>query len=335
MRIKTKSILIAYGILVGIGGTVEGQAVRQFSVREIIPTAGWEDRLYFARPVAIACDKEHIYVLDSKDHEILVFSKSGEFRKALGRKGQGPGEFNGPAAFSFFGEKIFVADGNNTRVQILDKSGRYLGGFRLPYSPYRILALDADHILVTRLPLTLPGRAGSKEKLVQCFSPEGRLEWEAVDSLHSGDSIYDSMQNRHFLAGFLKGTFLFIRLSDNRKILRLDGEGKVTEEINVSPEYETKSIALPLPSGRKMTIMGFCWHGETFRDRIYLLMTAYSEDGDIVAGNRIAVISGDGMVQGRIDLPERVNKFTLDEDRIYAVDPDYKLRIFQVNKSEK
>lgn len=41
-------------------------------------------------------DSEDIYILDSKQRQILVFNKSGNYSRNISRRGQGPGEFNMP-----------------------------------------------------------------------------------------------------------------------------------------------------------------------------------------------------------------------------------------------
>ena len=58
---------------------------------------------------------------------ILKFSKDGKFIKSIGKKGSGPGEFNGPHALAFDSKgRLIVGDRSNNRIQILDQDGKFI-----------------------------------------------------------------------------------------------------------------------------------------------------------------------------------------------------------------
>jgi len=54
--------------------------------------------------------KLNIYVLDWMARKILVFDQSGKLLRTIGRKGQGPGEFERPMDISIFGNRLMVHD---------------------------------------------------------------------------------------------------------------------------------------------------------------------------------------------------------------------------------
>jgi len=52
------------------------------------------DEYMFSQIAEVGVDKEeNIYVLDLKDAHIMVFNKYGEYLRTIGKRGQGPGEF--------------------------------------------------------------------------------------------------------------------------------------------------------------------------------------------------------------------------------------------------
>ncbi len=106
---------------------------------------------FLSRPVAVVCDEGSVYVLDSADADIKIYSRDGAYRRTIGRKGQGPGEFRLPNDLDVFGGRLYVADSANRRLQILDADGEYVGGFPLGMTPWRILVLSDDRILVAGL----------------------------------------------------------------------------------------------------------------------------------------------------------------------------------------
>ncbi|MBD5803522.1 NHL repeat protein [Azoarcus sp. Aa7] len=77
------------------------------------------------RPKGVATDSHgHVYVADALFNAVQIFDGAGRFLLSLGGQGQGAGEFWLPAGLFIDGERIYVADSYNGRVQVL----RYVGG---------------------------------------------------------------------------------------------------------------------------------------------------------------------------------------------------------------
>ena len=73
-----------------------------------------------------------VYVLDWGDTCIRIFDAKGKFVRQIGRKGQGPGDFDTPCWFDIDAQgRIYVLDGRNMRVSWFDRDGKFLGSFRL------------------------------------------------------------------------------------------------------------------------------------------------------------------------------------------------------------
>lgn len=88
----------------------------------------------FRNPRCLAFDaKGRIYVADYDAHHLKVFGPDGKFIKTIGRKGQGPGEFQAPAYVEIGGGRIFVWEAMNRRISILDAEGKFL--LSTPYYP--------------------------------------------------------------------------------------------------------------------------------------------------------------------------------------------------------
>jgi sugar lactone lactonase YvrE len=75
----------------------------------------------------------NIYLLDSQLNEVKVFSPDGAFLRTMGREGEGPGEFRGPA------DMFFLPDGNlgvlqvaPGRIVMLTPDGEPVGDYPLP-----------------------------------------------------------------------------------------------------------------------------------------------------------------------------------------------------------
>jgi sugar lactone lactonase YvrE len=78
---------------------------------------------------------------------IVKFSKGGNFIKAWGTLGSGPGEFRTPHALAFDSRgRLFVADRGNMRIQIFDQEGNFLQEWK-QFSRVSGLHIDGDDVL--------------------------------------------------------------------------------------------------------------------------------------------------------------------------------------------
>lgn len=81
---------------------------------------------FFDKPSDIEVDRARslIYVVDAGSCRVLVFDLGGKFVRAIGRKGQGPGEFATPTGLCLTGDGgIAVADRDNGRIQLIGPDG--------------------------------------------------------------------------------------------------------------------------------------------------------------------------------------------------------------------
>ncbi|MDI6717136.1 MAG: 6-bladed beta-propeller, partial [Actinomycetota bacterium] len=78
------------------------------------------------RPTGLFYQDDKLYVTDAGDHDIKIFTTDGRLLKKFGRPGYKPGEFMFPHGITADENgEIFVADSNNSRVQVFDKNGRF------------------------------------------------------------------------------------------------------------------------------------------------------------------------------------------------------------------
>ena len=80
---------------------------------------------------------------------LVEITTDGEFVRAVGRLGLGPGEFMGPHALAFDSQgRLFVADRSNNRVQILDGDLNFVDEWRHFGRPSGITILADDTMIV-------------------------------------------------------------------------------------------------------------------------------------------------------------------------------------------
>jgi len=68
-------------------------------------------------------DKGFLFVSDYKENNIKKFDAAGKFLGTIGKKGQGPGDLNGPGELEFSHGRLYIREGMNMRVSILKPDG--------------------------------------------------------------------------------------------------------------------------------------------------------------------------------------------------------------------
>jgi DNA-binding beta-propeller fold protein YncE len=97
---------------------------------------------------------------------VVKFDPAGKFIKTWGTKGTGPGQFNLPHSIDIDRQRrLYVADRDNSRVQIFDEEGRYLDEWPDIRSPFHLVVSPDQHVWVSD---------GVTNKFLQ-YSPEGHL----------------------------------------------------------------------------------------------------------------------------------------------------------------
>jgi DNA-binding beta-propeller fold protein YncE len=105
-------------------------------------------------PVQLAISNDEIYVSDSRNHRVQVFSKGGDVVRTFGQRGAGANDLDSPQGIAIDASGlVYVADYQNDRVQVFTHDGRHVrslgragaapGELRLPAG----LCIDATGLL--------------------------------------------------------------------------------------------------------------------------------------------------------------------------------------------
>ena len=89
-------------------------------------------REHFTRPSGIAYSQEDeiVYVADTADHTIEVFTRGGKFIEQIGSRGLGAGSFNFPThLWVDKSDRLYVSDTLNYRIQVFSREHRFLQMF--------------------------------------------------------------------------------------------------------------------------------------------------------------------------------------------------------------
>lgn len=191
-----------------------------------------DDNYYFPKSVYIAVDNRgNIFAADTGNVRIQEYDKTGKHLRSIGRKGQGPGEFQFPGMVRFDGEgnisiidsptralKVFSPDGTykksvplRTSLQpnfYLSKEG-FIFGLEINY-----LAKDGPRIAVIKL-----NPDGSSAETLARFQGELKPNQPAY--------AFHAYTNSIVLCGLSPAAFCY-GFSSDYKIFIADGQGKTS-----------------------------------------------------------------------------------------------------------
>lgn len=106
----------------------------------------------FNRPADVAFAKNgDVYVADGYGNSRIVkFDRNGNFLKAWGKYGTGPGEFNLPHSVAVDEEgRVYVGDRENQRIQIFDAEGNFIRQWTGIGYPYGLVITPDQHVWMT------------------------------------------------------------------------------------------------------------------------------------------------------------------------------------------
>lgn len=93
-----------------------------------IGEAEGDENYMFGRSIVFNTDGDgNFYVSDSDNNRILKYNPQGKYLLTIGRKGQGPGEFQSLSVPRFDKDNnLYIADSVNRRISFFDKNGKFL-----------------------------------------------------------------------------------------------------------------------------------------------------------------------------------------------------------------
>ncbi len=128
------AVLAAMGSIVPVAAAQAGLLDETLKTEQVklieeirVSDASLPEGLIFQNPRGVAVDAQgRVYVADAGAEHLKVFGPDGKFIRTIGRKGQGPGEFQGPEFVEIGGGRIFVWEAMNRRISIFDAEGKFI-----------------------------------------------------------------------------------------------------------------------------------------------------------------------------------------------------------------
>jgi hypothetical protein len=127
------------------------------------------------------------------------------------------------------------------------------------------------------------------------------------------------------------GGFYVVYRCGERSILHGSSRGGSLSRVAVDERQAFVAAVLPA-AGRGLKLDGFCWAAAADRGSLYLSPPQAIEGKDLGPGRSISVLDSGGRLRSTIDLPCAVHRFLVADGRLFAIDEEGALRVFEVGR---
>ena len=286
----------------------------------------------FYMPAAIGFDfRNRMFVLDSGNHRVQIFSPDGEFERSLGSYGSAPGNLASAMGMWVFPDgSLVVADARNRRLQPFGASGAPLDTIPLDFPPLDVVGTK-DRLFVLRLAQASMILGPDERALVHVLNRSGAPVASFVEAAEAQAGILYLLRNTFCLAPGPAGGVALSDAHFGSRIRLYDPAGALQRDIPVL--YKAGAWA---PLGRQPSTLNegtlrtiaktssdLAW--DPLRG-VYWLLAGYSDqdpDGEWVIGQEIYRYDADGTYRGSAMLPFR--------GTILSVAPDGKIWIADID----
>lgn len=188
MRPQKITLILATGVLLGIGAVIafyfqqQSDLIYRAEDQELLGTSQYSlvgslvgpKTKKLINPLAVAVSKNQIYVADSGNGRVVVYSRKGVFTKTLGDQGTSATKLIYPTDLAVTqDDHLYVADRPAGRIMLINPQGKVVKSFpegedRLKLNGFSPLALaldDGGNLVVSEV---------SQQRLVY-FNPAGKL----------------------------------------------------------------------------------------------------------------------------------------------------------------
>ncbi|RPI97373.1 MAG: hypothetical protein EHM32_01625, partial [Spirochaetales bacterium] len=168
-------------------------------IRKIGDVDATDDNFAFYFPSDVALDASgNIHILDSGNHRIQKFASEGKYLATMGRRGQGPGEFNNPDSLDYDARGfLFIWDKYQSRFHTL-KPNRPADDFVKFHRPYlqKLRFLKSGSLAFSSTNFVFADKA-DPPRLIEIFDEDGDQAGSFGEAVDYGD-VYQTIYGNVF-----------------------------------------------------------------------------------------------------------------------------------------
>jgi sugar lactone lactonase YvrE len=333
-----------------------------------------DENLAFNLPLDMAVDAAgNIFILDSGNQRIQVFGPDGKYVRTIGRRGQGPGEFESLSSICIDRQgNVHVLDSAQRRIQVFTPRWEVLK--TTPITKLRVdrMRLLGSGPIVAQVAIIFGMGGVAKEKakpaLVKLLGPDLEVIGEFGEPLDYGDEMTNRIGNRWYFEVDAEDHICLCFVYQNR-VERYSPAGKLLwradRELNYSTrliekgrqEVTANSTRYFAPKLNRVTDAlaadekGRIWvvtRGRQIRkeEEVTIMVSGSVDRGSTrkVVGDtdlrktdmyKLEIFAPDGVLLGAIPLTHFVDGIWIHQDRLFLLDRDRGVQFYEYRIREK
>jgi len=283
--------------------------------------------------------KGDIYIVDSGDARIQVFNATGKYKKTIGRKGEGPGEFSMPFNININSDGIiYIGDSDRYRYLVLEASGKEIKRVRMKtWSEIeRFRLLPGNRIVKGGLSSWAATKQSNDEKdywLFWIFNENG----EIVNMFGKPEVMFEPSRLSFYVFSEAsievdKDGNIYIAYRYKNRIEKYDSNGTVLFVFDRATSY--KETLFRIENHKYLRANSFSMGiGIDAKERIWVLtMKKQLEDWEkefweeilnvFSSDAEFEIFSKDGILLGSVPVPENLRAMRICGDRLFIIDHD-------------
>ena len=189
----------------------------------------------------------HILVAERRDTTVRVFSPAGQLVRSIGRRGQGPGEFERIGGIGSIGDTIWAGDPTLRRLTYFDLAGNVLGTTRVDSAPVIMPGVATQSRFVWSPPRLL--------------YPDGRALISPLTTTGPADTLGNVNLNpiwRTTRSGRVLDTVAILRRENAAIGMRSTDGARTTVLLNPFPQRHQFGVS---PDGRRFALASASYDG--------------------------------------------------------------------------
>ena len=148
-RTRSFPLLVGNGFLVG---DIANHKIKRITITEDTITSQALN-IDVSYPTCLIRNVEHnpneYFITDKEYHRVIIYNETTNKTKTFGKYGTENGEFNEPTSIALCGDRLYVADSLNYRIQIFDTTGTFQSTItipqqKIPFFPHCILTYEKN-----------------------------------------------------------------------------------------------------------------------------------------------------------------------------------------------
>jgi len=300
-------------------------------------------------PYDITIDKDgNIYILDYGNRRIQKYDKNGKYLATIGRRGQGPGEFESPLSLQMDSEEnLYVGDWRKSFVLVLTNDGKEIKRIKLrgKLSHFR-LTQEGNIIMPTPAGKILQSKDIAKDiRLISIYDMDGNFIREFGEFKDYGNNDITSDGNI-FELNLDKHDNIYVAFVAQNKIEKYSYEGnlifRADRPLNYKVKIEMKTITYPPElGGATITTPSFSRVSKEIcidhKNRIWVnTYKKQKEEGDKpVDLFEFEIFNNDGILLGKLPIPQNFDNMRIFQDRLYLFDYNEEMCVYEYKIIDK